>query len=206
MDTERIRQDRIDQCRYQEGIVPMDAAAAEELARRAGKMAVKREREVVKKALRMVKAAVGTREIRTIATEKMWMQKSVPKRLNVPRQLNQRGLWFPVPGTRVTAFRSREGVETLGGMKGDSLIGTVGHTQWKKGELPRFLIEYEDGSKQWHDVIEEAGTSVRLVEPDEAVTLVTVPVEIRNMLVHGTEIEITWVSPKSKRTEWHRGK
>ena len=97
MDTERIRQERIDQCRYQEGIVPMDAAAAEELARRAGKMAVKREREVVKKALRMVKAAVGTREIRTIATEKMWMQKSVPKRLNVPRQLNQRGLWFPVP-------------------------------------------------------------------------------------------------------------
>ena len=82
----------------------------------------------------------------------------------------------------------------------------MGHTQWKKGELPRFLIEYEDGSKQWHDVIEEAGTSVRLVEPDEAVTLVTVPVEIRNMLVHGTEIEITWVSPKSKRTEWHRGK
>ncbi len=116
--------------------------------------------------MKLIKAAVGTREIRTIATDMMWMQKSIPKRLSIPRQLNQRGLWFPVRGTRVNAFTARHGGGvTLEGVKGDSLTGTVGHTQWEKGELPRFMIEYEDGSQQWHDVIEEAGTSVRLAEP-----------------------------------------
>ena len=166
----------------------MDAATAEEMAIKAGRGAVKRARENEKKEGRLIKAAIGTQRIRTVSTEAMWMQRTVPKRLDTPKQVNQRGLWFPQPGTRVTAFWVQaDGKETLGGTKGENHTGTVGNIEWQEGDVPKFVIEYDDGSEYWHDIVDEAGTSVRMIEPNDMASLVTVPQGIRNMLGHGTE-------------------
>ncbi len=196
---EKENQIRMDSERHEKGKVPMSACMAEQRIANAQTYAVKKMRFETRKAGTLARFAVGTNELSTVKESISDMQRRDPRQVDLPQQEGQNGLWFPGVGTEVETLR-----KNLQGMPSWETGRTIA-LQWQEGEPPRVQVEYSRGGSQCHDVVLEAGRSVRLKEGESMETLVTVPGTIRELLGHGTELRVTWVSNK-KVTKWHAGK
>ena len=60
--------------------------------------------------------------------------------------------------------------------------GKVVGLAWEEWETPKFKVEYLDGSSAWHDSVDEAGISVRLVKGEE---MNKTQKSVRDLIGHG---------------------
>ena len=147
-------------------------------------------------------AAAGTKGPGATLMKITETHKRPPRRLDIKTQEGQIGIWFPAIGTQVRAFWVEDdGDEVRGGYKGSLYMGKVTGLAWEKGDSPEFKVEYIDGTEVWHDVVDEAGTTVTCDEPE--LTTNDTPAPIWGLLGHGTRLKVEW--EKAKSTRWHEG-
>jgi hypothetical protein len=72
---------------------------------------------------------------------------------------------------------------------------------WGQGCRPKFRVRYSDGTEEWHDVMRDAGTTIR--QADGRVTQRPVPHLVMSRAGHGTEMEVEWVVRRAET--WYQG-
>ena len=202
---ERRRVDTLNANRYSQGQVPMRRAKAQEMIDAAGEAADKTAKTRLLKRRNLAEIAEGSAQLPAVTRTIAEVQRDAPRNVTVPRQFGQRGMWFPDRGTRVDAFWiDPEGSRQRGGATGSIGAGKVTALAWEAEGNPEFEVTYEDDSTMWHGVADEAGTTITMRDFEIAATE-RIPDEFRELLGHGTKMDVEWIGRITRRKEWHRG-
>ncbi len=192
-ETERDKQDEENMRRHKEGRTPAPLKIRREAIKRAGDSAFKAEGEGQKRRALFSEWAEGTRRIEMEVTTAGPNWQAMENKV-WGRHEDQKGMWFPPPGTKVLVRSGSYGHEEMG-------EGIARSLRWEVDGNPEVLIDH-NGDKEWFNISRDAGTRIISIGGENEFN--SMGARALDLIGHGSEVLVEWEGTKLKT--WYKGK